>query len=748
MASFREKTAVLTPEHPEVWEKTAAQELKHYLERAALSVLAYGKKAVFHVGNTEAAKEAGFPPEKLKEEEWVVRALPDGRVIFCGGGPRGPFYGVCNFLEQRMGVRWFTPTEDFIPEARHFDLTGLAMSGRPFFRIRNIYRRPKPVFDRGRFAARNRLNQDGEWPLISSKYGSGVDFGSPKHCHSIEEGYLPGKQYFRSHPEYYALIDGKRNPDMWTGQICLSNPVLSDLLTEKLKSFILADEARAAKQGRLPPGIYDISLNDSRSFCQCPECAAKVARCGKSGTLLLVLNKVAAELKKFRSEYRLQTLGYFATAEPPRGGIEPLDNIMIRTCNTAAFLHENLLSPANRKFRTQVENWTAHAAMLFPWEYAVTYGASGPLPYPSEFTLADNLRFYAANKSIGIFFEHENPELNDMYDLKVYLEAKLMENPELDIDTVMSDFCTKYYGKASPYILEYRRELRRTAFSNHAKVRYFFPSAEDFRYIDWAAMKKLQGILAAGAGKVKRNPVLRHRLNRACGSLDFALVASLSWYYRVQSEKCGEGELFEQMYDFSRRRLFTAWDKSIRDLDILEKRKVSEKNLAILEFWKKRSAVPMKIRHDLFPGQHEFFAPDCWNVSLRQTVFFRSEAASAGAFWRIFLEPGKEEKIRLAVSQYDISSQTDPVLCFSEYDGTDFREPVFAWFPAGKVALKHDNLTLSVISRHHLNWRFDYLRDLYPGREILLLVELRFNGGKKPSLDVGSVAVRMPGRRD
>lgn len=743
MKSFRKKAVVLIPEHPEIWETTAARELRHYLGQAVLSVKAYGQNVVFHVGNTDAANEIGFAPGKLEDEEWAVRALPDGRVILCGGGIRGTFYSVCIFLERQLGVRWFTPTDEFIPEPKPLDLTGLEMSGRPFFRIRNIYRRPKPFFDRGRFAARNRLNQDGEWPLISPKYGSCVAFGSPKHCHSIEEGYLPGKKYFRSHPEYYALIDGKRNPDMWTGQVCLSNPALPELLAKKLKSFILADEAQAAKKGHSPPQIYDISLNDSRSFCQCPGCAEKVARYGESGTLLLVLNRVAAELKKFRPAYRLQTLGYFATTEPPRGGVEPLDNIMIRTCNTESFLHENLLSSVNGKFRAQVENWATHASILFPWEYAVTYGSAGPLPYPSEFTLSDNLRFYAANKSAGVFFEHENPELNDMYDLKVYMEARLMENPNLDTDVLMSDFCSKYYGRASSQVLEYRRELRRTAFANHAKARYFFPSAEDFRYIDWATMKRFQGILASGAEKVKRNPIMRHRLNRACGSLDFALVASLSWYYRGQSEKCGEKELFKRMYDFSRRRLFVAWTKSVKDLEMLEKRKVSQTNLATMEYWRKRSAIPMKVPQRVFPEGYEYFAPDCWNAPSQKAVFHRSEEASAGAFCRIFPEHDGEDKIRLAVSLYDIPSQEEPFLCSSEYVAADFGNMDFSWFTVGRVSLHHDNLTLSVMSRHFLNWRFEYLRDLYPGREVVLLVELRFNNGKKPSLDVGAVAVRI-----
>ena len=60
-----------------------------------------------------------------------------------------------------------------------------------------------------------------------------------------------------------------------------------------------------------------------------------------------------------------------------------------------------------------------------------------------------------------------------------------------------------------------------------------------------------------------------------------------------------------------------------------------------------------------------------------------------------------------------------------------------------KISLKYDDLILSVMDRHHLNWRFEYLRDLYPDREALLLVELRFNRGTKFSLDIGSVAVRL-----
>ena len=71
MKHLKEKMSILIPEHPKVWEITAAQELKYYLAQTALSVKAYGKKAVFHVGNTDAAIKNGFAPEKMLEEEWT-----------------------------------------------------------------------------------------------------------------------------------------------------------------------------------------------------------------------------------------------------------------------------------------------------------------------------------------------------------------------------------------------------------------------------------------------------------------------------------------------------------------------------------------------------------------------------------------------------------------------------------------------------------------------------------------------------
>ena len=49
----------------------------------------------------------------MKEEEWLVKAMPDGNLIITGGKLRGTLYGVYEFLEY-AGCRYFSVGEKYI----------------------------------------------------------------------------------------------------------------------------------------------------------------------------------------------------------------------------------------------------------------------------------------------------------------------------------------------------------------------------------------------------------------------------------------------------------------------------------------------------------------------------------------------------------------------------------------------------------------------------------------------------------
>ena len=239
---------------------TAAKELKHYLNLCANDVKVNGKSAVFHIS---------IDNKKLAAEEWLIKS-DNNNISIVGGSGRGTLYGVYVFLEKYIGVRYFNAFEEYIPAKKEFSFKNLNDKGKPFFKFRNLFRDPEFPADGGRFAAKMRINQDGQ-SQISAAFGSDDAYGLPAHVHNIERkgGYLPMAEYFKSHPEYYAVIKGKRDGSTRSGQLCFTNPDLIQIFKAKLREYVKQSEAKAAARNSEPPRIYDISMNDNLNFCQC-----------------------------------------------------------------------------------------------------------------------------------------------------------------------------------------------------------------------------------------------------------------------------------------------------------------------------------------------------------------------------------------------------------------------------------------------------------------------------------------------
>ena len=108
---------IVIPEKAHIVEKTAAEELKNYIEKAlktSLSIVsesdAFGK--CIYVGHTEYAKDNNILGKS--KENWIMKIV-DGSLVLTGGtktGDRGIIYSVYHFLEEVVGVRWWNPYEE------------------------------------------------------------------------------------------------------------------------------------------------------------------------------------------------------------------------------------------------------------------------------------------------------------------------------------------------------------------------------------------------------------------------------------------------------------------------------------------------------------------------------------------------------------------------------------------------------------------------------------------------------------
>lgn len=514
------------PSAPKASEATALKELGDYLDKRIDGTLEIGgsKTVTFHVGDTALAKEHKCLSSELQDEQWVVKSV-GGDVIINGGGSRGVLYGVYHFLEDCCDVHWWSDIEEYVPKASSLTLPALDMVGKPAFLYRDIYRTNR-MDNSPRTAVRNRLNRNGDQE-ITAELGGSFTYGEPYHCHTFCR-YIPEEKYMKDHPEYFALVKGKRIGGFETGQLCVCNDDVRSELLKNLLENIRKDKEKAEKAGLPAPRLYDVSMNDNTKHCECEKCMAAAEKYNHSGAYLIFLNWIADEVAKVYPDVYLTTLAYFYTEPPPKGGIRAAKNLIIKLCDTKSNMAVSILDPSNTVFREFVEAWKIAADNLFIWDYSITYGKGRPeMPLASEFTYGDTYKFYLQNNVTGVFWEHEYPAYADMYELKYFLECKLFEDPYQDADKLIELFMDRYYGAAAKYILEYRKLIDQARKDNNGNVKWF-PQFVDFEFITDEVCHTALEILDKAEEAVAGDNLLFRRVRHARAGLDKLILETRS----------------------------------------------------------------------------------------------------------------------------------------------------------------------------------------------------------------------------
>jgi hypothetical protein len=519
-------------------EETAAAELAGYLERASGARFTVdGEPAApppraIYLGPTERARASGMDCERLEPEAWRIRTSGDD-LLLCGGRPRGTLYAVYHYLEDQLGVRWWTPFAEHVPKRPILTHGRIEASGRPVFAYRDI----SGVDGPRAFCARSRLN--GDMTRLTWPYGGRIEYGPPWGAHNFYR-YIPPERYFETHPEFFSERDGVRTAV--GAQLCLTNPEVVRHVTERLRENIAEAQAAAAAEGRPAARLFYISQNDWGGACQCPRCQALASGEGESGVLVQFLNAVADRIRDDHPDVRLDTLAYHYTFPPPRT-VRPRDTIIVRLSGLQRRdFSKSVLAPENREYREGVKAWSRIAPNLWIWDYSVTFGFAD-LPLPNLFHFARDCRFYRRHGVQGMFVQHEHPITADLRDLKLWVLAKLLEDPDRDPAQLVREFTDGFYGPAAGPIRSYLELLRRAASERPCFVR-FEARPEEYRYLDLqflvAASRMFDGARAAVAG----DSVLLQRVHHARLSLDRAI---LFLWRRIVTEHLGSGRLSDPL---------------------------------------------------------------------------------------------------------------------------------------------------------------------------------------------------------
>ena len=496
-----------------------------------------------YVGPTQFAKEKGIDCERLSAEHWVMRTF-DGNLVLAGGRPRGTLYAVHHFLEDVVGVHWWSPWDESVPTRANLSVGKLDRQGEPAFRNRcldpgsGLFWKTAPPF-----APRNRINRILGYAPIPLDYGGSPDFGPPQMVHS-EFNYM--RDWFKDgtlakHPDWVAKKDGKREVFAWTGaprlnnHLCLSNVGMRATFLGKLRGYI-----RQTREEPVPPMIFDVSPGDSPHMCECEACQAAIKKYGgkNSGLLLDFTNYLADGVKNEYPDVMIETLAYLSTEDVPVG-IVPRDNVIITLCDTRSNITVPI--PVDGYFAQRLSAWSKIANKLYVWDYHINRDAA---PVPFDATFQQDLQFFQKNHVVGYMTEYHSGIFPELRDMRLWLLAKLLEDPSQNQAELVKTFTDGFYGPAGVYVRRYIESLRKTV-QAHPVHLGVSTKLEQCKYLTPDFLHQSQDIFDEAEKAVAGSETFPPRVRHARMALD---TATLAMFPKILGKWQADGKQREDLW--------------------------------------------------------------------------------------------------------------------------------------------------------------------------------------------------------
>jgi hypothetical protein len=518
--------AIILPDQPTPQEKFAAQDLNAHLERLTgsdLPVVRDSKLAAqipLVVGKCPKTLEklgVQVDFEALGAEGIFLQTK--GSALVLAGNRRGVLYAVYTLLEDHCGCRWFTPDCTVIPSKGTFEI--------PFLRVRYAppleYRSTDyPCSRDASWAVRNKIN--GTQTRLDERRGGKIAYSHFVHTFNA---ILNPAQHFEAHPEWFSMIKGKRTSGRT--QLCLTNPEVLALAKQTVRRWI--EESPEAT-------IFSVSQNDWHNYCECPACSALAEKEGsQAGPIIHFCNAIARDIAQDYPDKLISTLAYQYTRTPPKH-VRPEPNVCVRLCTIECdFAHplDESTHPQNRKFVDDIRGWNQLCNRLYIWDYIIDYRHS-VMPWPNLYVLRPNIRFFIDNGVKGLYEEacYFTPG-SELAELRTWIIAKTMWNPEYDTDRAIDEFLDGYYGPAAKPVRRYINLIHKPVLEDESMHIHIWTHT-DAPYLSRENVRQAVRLFDQAERAVADDPVRLHRVQVARLPVLYVQIMTAAPAYREKGD--------------------------------------------------------------------------------------------------------------------------------------------------------------------------------------------------------------------
>jgi len=409
-------------------QRQPAQELQDYLLKitgAKLPIADDSQRPTGNlvlVGESRLTRELGLDLAALTGDSFVMKAGA-GRLVLAGHdarllpddpprrAKRGTANAVSAFLQDVCGVRWFLPGR-----------LGEVVPQRPTLTVPPLDKQETPY----------RMSSDGSFsrsPWAARNFFGNQVFISPVGCH-LWRVLIPADKYFAAHPEWFALIDGKRvEGDRHHSLLCTSNRQMWDEALRNLKQLYA-------------PGYERVVLCQADGYrrCECEACEAlddyRITGWYLPGVpadrVWVFHDFLARGLKAAYPDRKLVILAYGPTGEVPHRLRSLPDNVIVEWCHPT---------------RGAVSRWTQFHNQFSAFVYWYVSESRNYVPMPLEGVSAEFKRLAAAG--VRSFYFCGGDRCWGLHAPSYYLIGQLLRDPHRDADAVLDEFCQGLFGPSA-----------------------------------------------------------------------------------------------------------------------------------------------------------------------------------------------------------------------------------------------------------------------------------------------------------
>ena len=358
------------------------------------------------------------------------------------------------------------------------------------------------------------------YDYANSNHGPGTLLSHGGHSYYLA---VPEKKYFKTHPEYFALLgSGKNKKRNANGNhLCISNKEVQELIYQQL----LRDVDSGAETAEL-------SQTDGYQPCQCEACA-KYGNTSDIGEKLWILHRSLAErLLKDRPGKNAMIICYNPNRTPPKTFNEFPENVMIELCN---------YSPETFANWSKIKVPKGFLVYIYNWGW---YNTTGATPKRTPGFVAEQARRFIKNKVKGVYrcgfgenFGLEGPTY--------YVYGKVLEDPARNEAELADEFYRRAFRESAAPMRTFYQTL-------YERLEIYSASAEKKISLALNPKALLNTIYSADlldllekqlsrAEKLAKDPKVKQRLNLVRKEFDYtkllARILALYNSYRLAPDR-------------------------------------------------------------------------------------------------------------------------------------------------------------------------------------------------------------------